>query len=63
LDENAKKRPSGDQRGVESLGPDVKGRARPEPSACAIQMLLREVFSSVSMLETTNATIEPSGET
>ena len=29
LDEKAKKRPSGDQRGVESEGPAVKGRARP----------------------------------
>src|SRR4051812_33592452 len=56
-------RPSGDQRGVESLcSPLVKARGSAAPSTGATQMLLRYSLVSSSIVVTVNATVEPSGD-
>src|SRR5690349_2636185 len=56
-------RPSGDQRGVESLcSPLVKARGPADPSTAATQMLLRYSLASSSIVVTVNATVEPSGD-
>ena len=61
LDVKARNRPSGDQAGWASLGPAVIGPGA--PSGPLSHTLLVVVFSSRSIVATTKAMREPSGET
>ena len=58
---NARRSPSGDQRGCASLSPLVSRRGDPEPSVVASQIDWRYSFSSPSIDQTTYATSSAPG--